>query len=135
LLLDQEGAIVEANERATESFGYGKEELLKLNIRNLKGSKTLAEFERTWDTLHKQGHLVFETTNQRKDGSNFATEISSRMIEVEGSRHCQSIIRDITERKQAEQQIRRLNRLYAVLSNFGQAMVRAHAESDLFEEV
>ncbi len=57
------------------------------------------------------------------------------MIDVEGGRHCQSIIRDITERKQAEQQIRRLNRLYAVLSHFGQAMVRAQTESDLFDEV
>ena len=135
LLLDQDGAIVEANERATESFGYSKEELLRLNIRDLKGPEMLAEFEQTWDTLHKQGHLVFETTNQRKDGSSFATEISSRMIEVEGSRHCQSIIRDITDRKHAEQQIRRLNRLYAVLSHCGQAIVHAQTEFDLFDEV
>jgi len=71
-LLDQDGAIVEANERATESFGYSKEELLKLNIRDLKNPEALAEFQQTWDTLHKQGHLIFETTNQRKDGSVFA---------------------------------------------------------------
>ena len=135
LLLDQDGAILEANERATESFGYSKDELLKLNLRDLKSPEILAGMQQTWDTLHKQGHLVFETTNRRKDGSIFATEVSARMIDVEGGRHCQSIIRDITERKQAEQQIRRLNRLYAVLSDFGQAMVHAQTESDLFSEV
>ncbi len=135
LLLDHDGAILEANDRATESFGYSKDELLHLNIRDLKSPDMLAEFQQSWDTLHKQGHLVFETTNRRKDGSVFATEISARMIDVQGGRHCQSIIRDITERKQAEQQIRRLNRLYAVLSHCGQAVIHALTESGLFQEV
>ncbi len=85
--------------------------------------------------MQKQGDLVFETTNRRKDGSDFATEISARLIEVEGNKYCQSIIRDITERKHAEQQIRRLNRLYAVLSRCGQAMVHARTQFGLFDEV
>jgi hypothetical protein len=45
LLLDESGAIVEANDRATESFGYNKEELLRMNLRDLKSPETLAQFQ------------------------------------------------------------------------------------------
>ena len=107
LLLDQAGTIVEANDRATESLGYSKEELLKMNVRDLKSPETLAQFQESWDTLHRQGHLVFETTHRRKDGSSFATEVSARLIEGQGKQYCQSIIRDITERKQAEAELRK----------------------------
>ncbi len=41
LLLDQAGAIIESNERATDTFGYSKEELLQMNVRGLKSPETL----------------------------------------------------------------------------------------------
>ena len=135
LLLDQGGSIIEANERATDIFGYSAEELLQMNVRDLKDPAALADFEKTWDALQRQGGLVFETTNRRKNGVDFPTEISSRVIEVEGRKYCQSIVRDITERQQTEAQIRRLNRLYAVLSHCGQAVVQARTESALFDEL
>ncbi len=135
LLLDQAGNIVEANDRATDTLGYSNRELLQMNVRDLKNPSTLPEFEQAWTLLFRQGNLVFQTTNQRRNGENFATEISARLLEVDGEKYCQSIVRDITERKQAELQIKRLNRLYAVLSHCGQAVVRAQTEFGLFDEV
>ncbi|MBU0475638.1 MAG: PAS domain S-box protein [Bacteroidetes bacterium] len=46
-----------------------------------------------------------------------------------------AFIRDITERKQAEKQIVKLNRIYAVLSNINQTIVRIHDTKELQNEV
>jgi PAS domain S-box-containing protein len=78
---------------------------------------------------------VFESLALRKDGSVFPVELSVRLMEVEGARYRQTIVRDITEHRKAEAQTGRLNRLYAVLSRCGQAIVRAPGESALFQEV
>ncbi len=60
LLLDQDGAIVEANERATESFGYSKEELLQTECSGSEESGDCSpSFNDTWDTLHKAGTSGF----------------------------------------------------------------------------
>lgn len=42
--------------------------------------------------------------------------------------------RDITQRKQTEEQILKLNRIYAVLSNINQAIIRIHETKELFDE-
>jgi signal transduction histidine kinase len=46
-----------------------------------------------------------------------------------------SVLRDITERKRAEENIQKLNRVYAVLSNVNQTIVRIHDRQKLFDEI
>jgi signal transduction histidine kinase len=56
--------------------------------------------------LGERGELRFETVNQRKDGTTFPVEVSSRLIQVEGNQYLQAVVRDITQRKEAEQEVR-----------------------------
>ena len=135
LLIDGDGFIMEVNDRAVEWYGYSREELLKLNVRTLRGPEDDAAFVERWENVKKQGSLVFESVAYRKDRTSFPAEISVRVINIEGRQYVQSIIRDISERHHAEAQIRRLNRLYAVLSASGQAIVQAGSEADLFSRV
>ena len=65
------------------------------------------ELEDQVKKVKEQKGLLFETIHQRKDGMIFPVEVSTRMLEVEGETFHQSIIRDITERKRAEEEIRR----------------------------
>src|ERR1017187_2600225 len=78
---------------------------------------------------------MFETLHQRKDGSTFPVEVSVRLVEVDGRRFRQSIIRDITERKRAEAELCRGNRALRVLSACNQAVVRTGAEEQLLREI
>jgi len=135
LLVDDDGVIREANDRALEWFGYTRDEMLQLNVRNLRAPDDEAGFQRTWEAIKQHGRLVFESVGYRKDGSSFPLENSVRLIDVEGRSYVQSIIRDITDRRHTEAHIRRLNRLYAVLSACGQAIVQAGSEADLFNRV
>jgi PAS domain S-box-containing protein len=134
-LVDEDGFIKEVNDRAVEWFGYSRDELLQLHVRALRGPEDAASFDSTWEAIKRQRSLVFETLGYRKDRTTFPMELSVRVIDVEGRTYVQSIVRDITERRQAETQIRRLNRLYAVLSACGQAIVQAASEADLFSRV
>ena len=100
--------IIEANDRAVESYGYTYEELLQLDASLLRASETKSSLGATKKEVEEKKGLVFETIHQRKDGATFPVEVSVRIIEVEGKTFHQSIIRDITERKQAEEEREKL---------------------------
>jgi putative nucleotidyltransferase with HDIG domain len=71
----------------------------------------------------EHGHLSFETVHQRKDGSLIPTEVSARRIAWDGQPVMMSICRDITERKQAEEELKQtLERLRKSLAGTIQAM-------------
>jgi len=102
-LLDPSGRIVDANAAAVAAYGYSRDELLQLNVRDLRAPETLPALEQHWQAAARPGGLLVETVHVRKDGSTFPVEISSRAIDIDGELHHQSFVRDITERKRAEQ--------------------------------
>lgn len=108
LLVNQEGYIVDANNRAEEIYGYSFAELFKLRISDLRlpEDKDISIEQR--QQLQKKGALTFEANFLRKDGSVFPAEVSARLIDLEGQTYFQGIIRDITERKKAAEQIQYL---------------------------
>jgi two-component system sensor kinase FixL len=69
--------------------------------------------------------LLFETRHRRRDGSYFPVEVSSRTIDVEGRQFRHSIVRDITERVEAEKRARELDeqlRRVGIANELGQMM-------------
>jgi PAS domain S-box-containing protein len=107
LLYDDQFRIVEANERATLTYGYTREKFLGLTARDLRPPETWADLNAQIEQIKERKGLVFETIHRRKDGSTFPVEVSVRGLEVEGKQYFQSIIRDITERKEAEERLRK----------------------------
>jgi PAS domain S-box-containing protein len=105
LLTDPSNRIVEAN-AAASFYGYSRDELLQLNAANLRTPETRATLERDWQAAAGADGVLFETVHMRKDGSTFPVEVSSRVIDVDGMPHRESFVRDITERRAAEAQLR-----------------------------
>ncbi|MDT3735411.1 MAG: PAS domain S-box protein [Denitratisoma sp.] len=118
LLADPAGRIVEANEAALAAYGYTAEEIRTLQIRDLRDPDSLDSLDRQFNAADRPGGIQFETVHRRKDGSPFPVEISSRVVEIGGQRFRQSFIRDIGERRRAEETVRRqldeLRRWYEV---------------------
>lgn len=101
---------IDVNENAANRLGYTKDELLQLTIDDIDHPQSAARNAHILAELQTTGSIVFEHVHIRKDGTHMPVEISSCMIH-DGSREIiQSIVRDITERKQAEQEIRRAQR-------------------------
>ncbi len=135
LLLGPSGEIVEANDAAIAAYGYSAEELRRTNIGALQTEESPPAPEQSRDASTRPGGALFEAMHRRKDGSSFPVEVSAQTIDIDGKRYRQCFIRDISERRAADAQIRRLNRAYATLSESNQAIVRLKESSELFPRI
>ncbi len=70
----------------------------------------------------------------RKDGSEFPVEVSLSPMESDEGTLVIAAIRDVTESKKAQERIRYLNRVYAMLSGINTLIVRASSREDLFKQ-
>jgi two-component system sensor histidine kinase/response regulator len=102
LLIDKEMNIIEANDRAIEVYRYSREELIGMKIMKLRLPEFSDQLDEQIRILNDVSHTRYETIHICKDGTAFPVEISARLVEIEGIKYYQSIGRDITERKKAE---------------------------------
>ncbi|MGI6550390.1 MAG: diguanylate cyclase domain-containing protein [Syntrophomonadales bacterium] len=104
LILDEQGHILEANQKAIECYGYTKEELLSLRLLDIRHPSTWKDYESQM-AASKQHGVFFESIHCRRDGSCLPVEVSSRSVQVDGQLLRVHIIRDITERRKNEERI------------------------------
>src|ERR1700761_6312045 len=114
LFIRPDGRILEANDAAVSAYGYSHAELLALTIFDLRDPTTASLVPAQMFEADSHG-ITFETSHRRKDGSTFPVEVSSRGAEVAGERLLLSLIRDIGERKRAEEELRSSERRYRTL--------------------
>ena len=111
-----DGAIVEANTAAEAAYGYSREELLRLDIEALRPASEGAAIDEQIRAAGTAGVLL-ETEHRRKDGSTFPVEVSVRgTVLVDGEEVRLSVVRDIGERRQAEQALRESEARYRLLA-------------------
>ncbi len=109
LLADANWKILEANDRALETYGYTLDELQQLTLRDLRPREDREAFERAAESVEELERGVYRTVHLRKDGTRIPVEISVRAVEFGGATYYQSVIRDISERVRAEIEIMALN--------------------------
>jgi PAS domain S-box-containing protein len=98
--------IVDVNDRVVEVLGYGRGELLRMSVTDLRDPATLGDFDRRIEEQESSGHALFETRYRRKDGSTLPVEVSVRVFELGGARYYQGAARDIGTRKHTEEALR-----------------------------
>ena len=131
LLMGRDGCITEANEAAINAYGYTRDELLSKNISDLRDPETLEKVTNQMQLDDSKG-LLFETKHIRKDGSIFPVEVSSLGTVIEGDHVLLSIIRDITEREQAEKALVQSEQRYVTtLESIGDAIISTDIEGKI----
>ena len=131
--------IKDCNQAATAIFGYSREEMLGKTTTFLHVDQAaLEEFRQHLEpAVEEKGYLFLSDFRmKRKDATIFPTENSViPILDGQGKRTgWVSVVRDITERKQAEEHIVKLNRMLHVLSDINQAIVRLRGGQALYQE-
>jgi PAS domain S-box-containing protein/putative nucleotidyltransferase with HDIG domain len=100
---DLDGGLLEVNDEACRLLGYTREDLLDLTVGDLTTPEYAARRTKLLKQLQAAGHLVFETELVTRDGRIIPAECSSRLLDLQGRPTVLSLVRDITDRKQAEE--------------------------------
>ena len=102
---DLEGRFYQVNKAACERLGYSNEELLKMTVKDIDTAEFAEKYDESIKSFIEIGQGVLETEHIRRDGSIILTELSSCIIEFAGKTAVLSVARDITQRKQKEEQL------------------------------
>jgi PAS domain S-box-containing protein len=123
LIRRDDGSILEANEAATRAYGYGHDQLRNMTVHQLRAPETLGQLAQDMAEADAHG-ILLETYHRRSDGSTFPVEVSSRGEVIGDTRALISVIRDITERKRAEEALHATNeQLRALVQSSPEAII------------
>jgi PAS domain S-box-containing protein len=104
ILIDLETAkMVAANPIACEMYGYCLEEFLSLSISSVLHPNYVYIFDEFMTTISSRQEFYCQAVVRRKDGTEFDLEVRAKFFEYRGKPHALSVIRDISQRKAAEQ--------------------------------
>jgi diguanylate cyclase (GGDEF)-like protein/PAS domain S-box-containing protein len=105
LLTDENGRFIEVNDKALETYGYSRKEMLQMCGADMRTAEMADQFSADWQATLAQGRANYETVHRRKDGSSFAVDVSARVLHLDHGKFVQTILRDISKRKDAEQRL------------------------------
>lgn len=111
--LDEHGRYVFVNPATTRLLGYSAEELAQMHVWDVDPHFDEARWREHWADVVARRSFRLETVNRSRDGVDIPIEVTVNLVEHEGRRFNCSIVRDITERKRFEAELRALNdRIY-----------------------
>jgi PAS domain S-box-containing protein len=109
LICNEKRQILQVNEHALEAYGYQQADLLGTTLTSLLTPESVDAFLNQFNQIEERGAVTAEASLIRKSGTPIAVEISTRLFKIDARFFLQAIIRDISERKAKEEEIRRLN--------------------------
>ncbi len=117
LFIRPNGQIISANKAALQTYGYELDELLSMNLYQLRFSDPPSQVKTQLKLANLEG-ILFETIHRRKDGTTFPVEVSSKGTNIGKKSIIISIIRNISTRKQNETALKNSEQRLSDLINF-----------------
>jgi PAS domain S-box-containing protein len=126
-------AFLDVNDKCAEIFGFKREELLGAPAK-IRWANPV-ERDKMMRLIKEQGGILnnYEVSVLGKNGEVRDLLASVELHPEEG--YLDGTMIDVTERKLAEKQLRKLNRIYSLLSEINQAIVRTRVPEELFKQV
>jgi PAS domain S-box-containing protein len=102
--LDGQGNFMEVNQAYCSMTGYGKEEFAGKNMADLTTDLSRDQIAARMALIAEKGMLRFESHQRRKDGRMLDVEVSAHFLQESGQGGFVAFVRDISERKAAEEE-------------------------------
>jgi PAS domain S-box-containing protein len=104
--LMDEARLCYVNEEACRRLGYTRGELLGMGVSDIDPDFPAERWPDHWRDLKSQRSMTFESRHRTRDGRIFPVEISANYFEYGGRAYNLALVRNITERKRAEEEVR-----------------------------
>ncbi|MEJ2639291.1 MAG: PAS domain S-box protein, partial [Desulfosarcinaceae bacterium] len=108
--LDADGRFNYVNDAACSSLGYRREELLSMSVHDIDPGFPPEAWPAHWAEVKRRSSFTIESSHRRRDGRSFPVEIRVNYIKYDGHEYHQAFARDITSRKDAEEERLHLER-------------------------
>lgn len=116
--INSSSEILYVNEAACRTLGYSREEMLGKMVSDIDPNFPPEAWPSHWEELKHRGSFTFESDHATKDGRMLKTEVTVNYLQHEGCEYNCAVMRDITDRKRSELEIRQsLSRLQATLES------------------
>src|SRR5256712_638046 len=109
---NEDGRVIEVNPAACTMFGYTYEEMIGLQGADLFDPDSHPQVEKITSKLSLGGFVHAQLVARRKDGTTFHTDRQATTFNYKGKPHLLGVTHDITERVQAEEQLREKEEQY-----------------------
>jgi len=113
LWLDTDDRVLYANQSAVCLLGYPQEELLTMSISDVEDGQGSDQRE-VWTQLRQRGSVLLNRTYRSKEGRTFPAEVTMDLIEFQGKAFACASIRNVSDRRRLEEQIRQAQKMESV---------------------
>ena len=126
LLFDRQGQVNRANQAASQQLGYPPEQLSEIYFSDVHPDYTPDLYQRLWHDLRQHQTLTVDMRQVRQDGSLRQVEAGMNFVAFEGQEYLCCFMRDVTERSQLDDTLRRISEGTAAETgiDFFQSLVR-----------
>jgi PAS domain S-box-containing protein len=132
----EDGRFIEINDSFLRQSGYARDEVINHTMDELGIYPNPEEREQLrWLLLKQRSVDGFEMTARRKSGEIRYVSVSTEAIEIGGEVNILAIASDITERKQAEARLWRVNQALTILKKCNQLQTRSENEIELLQKM
>jgi PAS domain S-box-containing protein len=104
VVLNEDCSIFEANPQFAALLGYSPQEIASLHVWDWEFNFTPDQLRAMIASVRPRGES-FETVHRRKDGSTYPADIRSSRVQWGGKTYVMCLVRDITERKQLDEEL------------------------------
>jgi PAS domain S-box-containing protein len=126
-LIDVQSRIIkDINEAVVQQYGYTKDELIGLHLKDIRPEEEVSYFETEIDEIDQNQSQFYHTTvkHQRKNGEVFNVELSTSDITLDGKPMRMALAEDVSDKIEAELNIRNKTKLLRANAKVTSALIK-----------